>query len=170
MRRDYDYDDDAPYIVIEREGGGGDGLGPFLWGALLGVSAALLLAPRSGAETQDEIRRAALRLRDTAEDRIDAARMRVGEVIERGRGRLDNTVTSVRDEIGTRAAQARDAVRAGRAAARQAKFELERRVDEAKTAYHAGITAARRPVASEPAEVDVVITEVVVEADPADLL
>ena len=37
-----DYDDDGvPYVVIERSG---SGLVPFVWGALLGAAAALLLA------------------------------------------------------------------------------------------------------------------------------
>src|SRR5690606_22856466 len=51
--------ENVPYIVIEREGGG---VGPFLWGVLLGAGVALLLAPRSGEETQEEIRLRARKL------------------------------------------------------------------------------------------------------------
>ena len=38
--------DDAPYVVIERDGGGG--LGSFVLGALVGAGLALLFAPKSG--------------------------------------------------------------------------------------------------------------------------
>ncbi len=46
--------DETPYIVIEREGGGG--LGSFILGALVGAGLALLFAPQSGEETQEEIK------------------------------------------------------------------------------------------------------------------
>ena len=49
---------DVPYIVIERDGGGQ--IGGFLVGALLGAGLALLFAPKSGEETQAELRDRAL--------------------------------------------------------------------------------------------------------------
>jgi len=163
--------DDLPYIVIERRGGG---LGAFVWGALLGAGAALLLTPRSGAETQDEIRRTARRLADAAGDRVDGARRTVTGAVERTRGVVSEKIGTVRDEVEARAEQARQAVRAGREAARQAREELEQRVDDAKVAYRAGVAGAKAVRAgAAPAgfadEVEVVVTEVVVEADPADL-
>ena len=43
------FDDDEPYVVIERQQG--SGIGSFLLGAAIGAGIALLLAPRSGAST-----------------------------------------------------------------------------------------------------------------------
>src|ERR1700741_453531 len=78
-----DYDE-PPTFVIETRGGGG--AGAFLLGALLGAAAALLLAPRSGAETQAEIAGAARRLRDEVEGRVEGARDSVATRVERTRG------------------------------------------------------------------------------------
>ena len=46
--------EDVPTIVVERDSGGA-GAGAFLLGALLGAGIALLFAPKSGAETQEEL-------------------------------------------------------------------------------------------------------------------
>lgn len=143
--RDYD---DMPYIVIERRSGG---MGAFVWGALLGAGAALLLAPRSGAETQSEIRRNVQRIRDTAEGTVTGAR----DTVTRTRNRIFDRIDSVRSTFEEQADRARDAVDTGRRAARDARSELERRVAEAKS-------AAAPPLDSEP-DVDVVVTEVIVE-------
>lgn len=152
--------DEVPYIVIERERGG---MEPFLWGALLGAGLALLFAPRSGAETQREIRDRVRSLRDTAGGRIDEARDRVTSAVERTRGEVSGRVNAVRDAIETRTSQVRQAVDAGRHAARDARTELERRVAEAK----ATVEGVRTGVAEEeelPAPAaEVVVTEVIVE-------
>ncbi|HET6230035.1 MAG TPA: YtxH domain-containing protein [Longimicrobiaceae bacterium] len=161
-----DYED-LPYVVIERRGGG---TGAFVWGALLGAGVALLLAPRSGEETQREIRETARRLRTAAGERVDEARDSVTAAVDRTRGAVNERIGTVRDAVETRAEQARQAIAAGRDAARQARTELEQRVEEAKGAYRAGLAAARSPQpAGGTVVADVVITEVVVEADPADL-
>ena len=123
--------DDLPHIVIERERGG---TVPFLWGALLGAGVALLMAPRSGVETQQEIRDGVQRLRDTA----GGARDRVLDTVDRTRTRVTDRISTVRDTLGTRAGQARDAVDAGRRAARDARTELEHRLEQAKSVYRGG--------------------------------
>lgn len=147
--RDYD---DAPYIVIERRSGG---FTPFLWGALLGAGAALLLAPRSGEETQEEIRRNAMRLRSAAEGRVTTAR----EAVHRTRDRVQDRVDTVRGAIETRADQARQALDAGRRAARDARSELERRVAEAKQSYADLAGAARADSDGESTPIVVVSVE-----------
>jgi gas vesicle protein len=114
--------DDLPTFIIETRGGGG--AGTFLLGALVGAAAALLLAPRSGPETQAEIAGAVRRLRDDVEGRVSGAR-----------DRLADTVDSVRQGVGTRVGHARAAVEAGVDAARDAREQLQRRVDDAKRAY-----------------------------------
>lgn len=146
--RDYD---DMPYIVIERHSGG---MGPFVWGALIGAGVALLVAPRSGAETQDEIRRNVRRIRDTAEGRVTGARETVTGTVTRTRNRIFDRIDSVRGTFEEQADRARDAVDTGRRAARDARSELERRVAEAKAA-----AAAARP----PEDVDLAATEVGIE-------
>ncbi|HEX8274239.1 MAG TPA: YtxH domain-containing protein [Longimicrobiaceae bacterium] len=154
--RDYD---DYPHIVIERERGG---FGPFVWGALLGAGAALLLAPRTGADTQRELRERARALREAAEGRVNEARDTVTGAVDRARGEVTGRISTVRDVIETRADQARSAVEAGRRAARDARVDLERRVAEAKSAYRGGVDAFRDPGAP-VLEAEVIVTEVIVE-------
>lgn len=153
--------DDLPYIVVERQSGAA---GPFLWGALLGAGAALLLAPRSGEETQREIRNSVTRLRRDAEDRVSDTREAVFGAVERTRDTVQERVDSVRDAIHTGTNQARDAVDAGRRAAHDTRTDLERRVADAKSAFREADMAAGppRPVA------EVIITEEIIieEAGP----
>ncbi|MEX0907079.1 MAG: YtxH domain-containing protein [Gemmatimonadota bacterium] len=122
--------DDMPYIVIERRSGGA---GAFLWGALIGAGAALLLAPRSGRQTRDEIRASALRLRDRAEDAVREVTDSVSE-----------TIGGVRGEVQGRLDTARDAFEAGRRAARETRREMEGRVREVRAGVQGGVDAARR--------------------------
>jgi gas vesicle protein len=123
--------DDLPYIVIERRSGG---FGSLVLGALLGAGAALLLAPRSGRETRDEIRAGALRIRDRAEDAVRGVTDTVNE-----------TIGGVRGEVEGRVEAARDAFEAGRRAARDTRREMETRVREVRAGVRGGIDAARNP-------------------------
>jgi gas vesicle protein len=104
--------DGEPYIVIERERDGG--LGSFVLGALVGAGLALLLAPQSGEETQEDIKKQARRFRAQAEERVRAAQ----------------------EEL-------RGAVESGRQAAQEARADLESRLEQSKAAYRSGIDAAR---------------------------
>jgi len=132
---------DIPTVVIERESG--PNVGSFLIGALLGAGVALLLAPHSGKETQDELRSRALELRDKAEDRVrDASRQ-----LE---GRLDEA----REGIQAQAERVRDAVDSGRQAAVDARHELEDKLERSKAAYKAGIEAARATATEDPDDSD----------------
>lgn len=121
--------DDLPYIVIERRSGS---FGNLIMGALLGAGAALLLAPRSGRETRDEIRAGALRLRDRAEDAVRG----VSESVQ-------DTIGGVRGEVEDRIDSARDAFEAGRRAARETRREMETRVKEVRAGVRGGVDAAR---------------------------
>jgi gas vesicle protein len=149
--------DELPTIVIERRSGG---LAPFVWGALIGAGAALLLAPRSGSQTQEEIREGVRRVRTAAEDRIEAARTTVTRTRERVQDQIDSVreqVENVRERIDTRTDQARDLLDSGRRAAREAREELERRVSDARS-----YPAASRPPAG-GAGAEVIITGVTEE-------
>jgi gas vesicle protein len=126
--------DEVPYIVVERDGGGG--VGSFLLGALLGAGVALLFAPRSGEEMQQEIKERALKFRDAAEDRVKDAQRQIEERMDQARTELMVRVDAVRD-----------AVDSGRDAAREARGELEEKLERSKAAYRAGLDAARKTAA-----------------------
>lgn len=101
-------------------------------GALLGAGAALLLAPRSGEETQKELRERAIKWKGIAEERVKDAQQRLEEGVE-----------DVRDGLQSRVEDVRSAVDSGRRAARDARDDLELRLEQSKSAYRAGIEAAR---------------------------
>jgi len=132
---------DSPYIVIERDQPGG--LGSFVLGALVGAGLALLFAPKSGAETQDELKQHARKLRSAAEERVREAQRQLEE-------KLDD----VREEVHTRFDGVKEAVSAGRTAASDARVDLERKLQRSKAAYRAGVQAAREAIASETGDVE----------------
>lgn len=150
--------DHVPYIVIERHSGGAS---PFLWGLLLGAGAALLLAPRSGEETQAEIRERARRLRNAAEDRVDSVRGTVTDRVSRTREQVQDRFDSVREVVDARTRQARDVVETGRRRAEDAGAELRRRVEHARADSHRSEIGASTPPA--PPAGDRVVTDVEVE-------
>jgi gas vesicle protein len=129
--RHHDEDDELE-IVIEERGGG---MRTFVLGALVGAGVALLLAPRSGRETQREVARALAGLRDGGVSGGSASLTDwVGSTKSRVTGRLDEVRQAMGDGVG----RVRGAVDEGRMAARQARVELRRRMDEAKAAYRSG--------------------------------
>lgn len=121
--------DEIPYIVVERDSGG---VGAFLLGAVLGAGVALLMAPRTGEETQREIKERAVRLKDTAELRVREVQQQLEERLEQARSEVLQRVEAIRE-----------AVDSGREAAEQARTELEGRIERSKAAYRAGVEAAR---------------------------
>jgi gas vesicle protein len=126
--------DDLPYIVVERRSGG---FSSFLLGALIGAGLALLYAPRSGKETRREIADGAQRLRDASE-----------EAIRRAQKAMTDSVDDLKDQVNARIESARQAMDAGREAARATRADLDRRVREAAAAHDepsAPKTATPRP-------------------------
>jgi gas vesicle protein len=121
--------DDLPYIVIERRGAG---IGPFMWGAIVGAGVALLFAPRAGDQTREEIRSGVMRLRDRAEDAVRNVQTSVND-----------TIQNVRGEVTGRVDQAREAFEAGRQAARETRDDLEQRVRDTRARVRAGYDEAR---------------------------
>lgn len=124
--RDYE---EGPYVVYERDRGG---VGTFFLGAMIGAGLALLFAPRTGEETQQEIKDRARRFRDTAEEKVREAQRTLEARIDEARGGVESRVATVRD-----------AVESGRDAARQARKDLEQKLEHSKAAYRAGVDAAR---------------------------
>ena len=133
--------DEGPYIVIERDSGGG--MGSFVLGALVGAGLALLLAPKSGVETQEDLKEQARKLRSAAEERVKEAQRQLEERLE-----------GVRDGVQTRYEDVKDAVSAGRDAATDARSDLELKLQRSKAAYRAGVQAARETIAAETGEED----------------
>jgi gas vesicle protein len=163
MGRYDDYDDDR-VVIVERESGG-SGLGALLLGLAIGAGAALLLAPDSGEATRARIRREARRAQEKARDKYDELSDEIADTYERtleaverkvGKARgavkqrarvvgdaVSEKAHAVGDAVAERARAVGDAVDAGRTAARVARDELERSVDETKRAYSEARRSAR---------------------------
>lgn len=138
--RDHDFDDDDRYVVIEKSSGG---LSGFFIGLAIGAGLALLFAPASGAETRQAIARGARRTRRAATDTVSAAASKVTETFETARQKVEEKIEQTRDAIVTKKDLVHRAAREGRAAAQQAREDLERRLAETKAAYNAGAQVAK---------------------------
>ena len=140
----YDFDDDQPYVVIERRSE--SGVGAFLLGIAVGAGVALLLAPRSGAATRRDIKRRALRVRRAAENVAADVTDTVVDTFQEARRRVEDQIDSALHVVDTKKQQMQRAMEAGRAAAREARDELEQRIAESKAAYRAGAAVVREDV------------------------
>ena len=151
MRR-LDYDDE-PAVIIERHSGG---VCSFLLGVTIGAVAALLLAPQSGEATRRDLRRGARRARRAAQDMAGDLGTKVSDTFDQARDKVEQGLDNARQAIDLKKRQVTRAMEAGRAAAQQAREELERRIAETKAAYNAGVDVARtgKAAALPAAEVD----------------
>jgi gas vesicle protein len=140
MSRDYDWDDDEPFVVIEKKSGG---LGSFLLGIAVGAGIALLFAPQSGEETRRRLARSARRARRAAGDAVGDVGQVVTDTFESARRQVEDRIDQARESIEIKREQVHRAVHAGREAAAQARADLERRLAETKAAYNAGAQVAR---------------------------
>lgn len=132
--------ENVPQVVVER-GAAGSGVGPFLLGAVLGAAAALLLAPRTGKETQEEIRKRAVRLGEGAE-----------RVVRDLQHQFEDRMEQARSEVMERVEALRGAVDTGLEAAQQARTEIEERIDRSRAAYRAAARGADGDVEAELGE------------------
>jgi gas vesicle protein len=138
--RHHDYEDDEPYVVIEKTSGG---MSSFLIGLAVGAGLALLFAPQSGAETRRTIRRSAKKMRRAARTAVGDVTEKVGDTFETAKQRVEEKIEEARGAIEMKREQVQRAMRAGREAAQQARDDLERRLAETKAAYQAGAQVAR---------------------------
>ena len=138
MRRGH-YEEE-PAVIIERHSGG---VGSFLLGVAIGAAAALLLAPQAGAKTRRDLRRGARRAQTAAFGIADDISNRVTDTFGQARERVEEGIDTARQAIELKKRQVTRAMEAGRAAAQQARDELERRIAETKAAYNAGVDVAR---------------------------
>ena len=146
------FDDDERYVIIERQP---SGVPTFLIGLAIGACAALLLAPQSGAKTRSDIKRRALGARRAAKragtQAATSVTDKVTETFDDARRKVEERIDSVRDEIDQKRKQVHLAMDAGRAAARDARMDLESRIAETKAAYEAGAGVAKSARSARPA-------------------
>ena len=138
--REYEFDDDEPFVVIEKHEGG---VGAFLIGLAVGAGVALLFAPQTGEETRQGLTRRAQRARARAQDLTDEMTESVGDRFRQARDQVEGRIENARQAVEIKRQQVSRAMEAGRAAAQQARAELERRIAETKAAYQAGGDVAR---------------------------
>jgi gas vesicle protein len=131
------YDDDEPYygepyvIVEKREAG----IGPFLIGLALGAGAALLFAPQTGEETRRGIARRARRAQEAAQDLVEDVSGTVADKFNEVRETVGERIDATLEAVDDKKRRVSNAFHAGRAAAREARGELEQRIAESKAAY-----------------------------------
>jgi gas vesicle protein len=133
----YDDDDEPyvlrePYLVVERRP---PGVGTFLVGLALGAGVALLLAPQSGEETRRGIARRARRAQDAAQDFVEDMSGTVADKFQEVRATVEERIDATLDAVDDKKRRVSNAFHAGRAAAREARGELEQRIAESKAAY-----------------------------------
>jgi gas vesicle protein len=131
------YDDDEPYegepyVIVERRE---TGIGPFLIGLALGAGAALLFAPQSGEETRRGIAERARRAQDAAQDLVEDVSGTVADKFNEVRATVENRIEATLEAVDVKKRRVSNAFHAGRAAAREARGELEQRIAESKAAY-----------------------------------
>ncbi|MDB4877713.1 MAG: hypothetical protein JWM41_4159 [Gemmatimonadetes bacterium] len=137
----YEFEDDEPYVVIEKHDA--PSIAPFLIGLAMGAGVALLLAPRSGAATRRDIKRRARRVQRAAQQVATDVTDGVVGTFEEARRRVEEQIDTARQAIDLKRRQVNRAMEAGRVAAQEARDELEQRIAETKAAYGATATASR---------------------------
>jgi len=134
--RDWDEDDEdyyaEPYVIIEKQE---IGIGPLLLGIALGAGVALLCAPQGGQETRRGIARSARRAQDAAQDFVEDVSGTVADKFKEVRTSVEERLEATIDAVDERKRRVTNAFHAGRAAAREARGELEQRIAETKAAY-----------------------------------
>ena len=131
------YDDDEPYygepyVIVERRE---LGIGPLLLGLAIGAGVALLLAPQSGEETRRSIARRARRAQEAAQDLVEDVTGTVADKFDEVRATVGERIEATFNAVDDKKRRVSNAYHAGRAAAREARGELEQRIAESKAAY-----------------------------------
>jgi len=131
------YDDDEPYygepyVIVEKRDAG---IGPFLIGLAIGAGAALLFAPQTGEETRRGIARRARRAQEAAQDLVEDVSGTVADKFNEVRATVGERIDATLEAVDDKKRRVSNAFHAGRAAAREARGELEQRIAESKAAY-----------------------------------
>jgi gas vesicle protein len=129
---DEDEEFDPPYVVIEKRD---TGIGPLLLGILLGAGAALLFAPQTGEETRRGIARSARRVQQNAQGFVEDMSGNVADKFREVRDSVEERIEATLDAVDDKRRKVSNAYQAGRAAAREARGELEQRIADTKATY-----------------------------------
>ena len=79
--------------------GAGSVISSFLLGGLIGAGVALLLAPKSGSETREQIRGFAGTARERADDYYSQVKEAVNSTLENARGLIDEKKRLITDAV-----------------------------------------------------------------------
>ena len=126
------YYDAGPYVIVEKSD---VGIGPFLLGIALGAGAALLFAPQSGEETRAGLARSARRVQENAQGFVEDVSENVADKFRQVRASVEERIEATFDAVDDKKRRVSNAYHAGRAAAREARGELEQRIADTKAAY-----------------------------------
>ena len=129
---DEDPYEDVPYIVVEKSD---FGIGQLLLGIAIGAGAALLFAPQSGEETRRGIARSARRVQQNAQNFVEDVSGNVADKFREVRASVEERIEATLDAVDDKRRRVSNAYQAGRAAAREARGELEQRIADTKAAY-----------------------------------
>jgi gas vesicle protein len=129
---DEDEEFDPPYVVIEKRD---TGIGPLLLGIVLGAGAALLFAPQTGEETRRGIARSARRVQQNAQGFVEDMSGNVADKFREVRDSVEERIEATLDAVDDKRRKVSNAYQAGRAAAREARGELEQRIADTKATY-----------------------------------
>ena len=134
--RDWEDEDEEyeaePYVIIEKQE---SAIGPFLLGIALGAGVALLFAPQSGEETRGGMARSARRAKTAAQDFVEDVSDTVADKIKEVKSTVEDKIEATLNSVDDKRRRVTNAYHAGRAAAREARGELEQRIAESKAAY-----------------------------------
>jgi gas vesicle protein len=129
---DEDEEFDPPYVVIEKRD---MGIGSLLLGIVLGAGAALLFAPQTGEETRRGIARSARRVQQNAQGFVEDVSGNVADKFREVRDSVEERIEATLDAVDDKKRKVSNAYQAGRAAAREARGELEQRIADTKATY-----------------------------------
>ena len=129
---DEDEEFDPPYVVIEKRD---MGIGSLLLGIVLGAGAALLFAPQTGDETRRGIARSARRVQQNAQGFVEDVSGNVADKFREVRDSVEERIEATLDAVDDKRRKVSNAYQAGRAAAREARGELEQRIADTKATY-----------------------------------
>lgn len=158
----YEFEDGEPRIIVEKHS---SGIGTLILGMAIGAGVALLFAPRSGAATRRVVRDRALRARQAAEDAVSGVRDGVTDTFHDARRRVEERLDSARQAIDLKKEQVHRAMDAGRAAAKEAREDLEVRLTETRAAYGAAGAPAPQGRPGRPGRTDGRGTDTAAELD-----
>lgn len=123
-------DDDDRLVIVEQRDDGGNVLGAFVLGAVVGAGLALLLAPGSGAETRRTLKAQARRATDATKRAAGGAAEKAVSAFAQARAELEQRLETAKASLEGKREEVERAMAAGREAARQAREDVQRRIAE----------------------------------------